>query len=231
MRMTKSHSIIAITGTTGAGKVEVGRRVAARLGCNYLDKERLMAAAELIGDSQPSLEQVQEATRVVLLGSGGHREERSDHERGEPFLLLSVDDLVYLPAQLALLRASASQGPLVVVGRAARWILANEPNLISVYLHAPLEFRAQRICKFHSIASEAVGEQLAMYCDERRTNFIRRVAGPKPQDQDSYHLCVDTSRVGIGQTAEIVLSATSESQREVQEADRNSVRVCPCPVP
>jgi hypothetical protein len=161
----------------------------------------------LLGDSPLSQEQVDEAARAVMLGSGKSRPSKPPAMRGEPFLWLSVDDIAHLTAQLALMRACAAQGPLVIVGRAARWVLGNEPNLISINLHAPLESRAHRICTLHSLESEAVGEQLATYCDERRINFIKRIAGPLNPNHEDFDLCVDTWRMGIERTVEVILVA------------------------
>lgn len=231
MMVNKGHFIIAISGTTGAGAVEVARQVATRLECNYLDKERLLAAAELIGDCHLNQERVDEAAHAAIISFGTRRAAGSPVASDEPLLSLSVDDLSHLSTQLAIIRTSATQGSLVIAGRAARWVLADEPNLLSVCLHAPLEFRAQRICTLHSISSDAVGEQLAICCDERRANFIRRVAGPILPEQDSCHLAVDTWRIGIRQTVEIVLAAAKELQGQGQNADRKSQCGCPCPVP
>ncbi len=219
MSTTKGHLIIAISGTTGAGKVEVGRHVAATLGCNYLDKGRLMAAADLVRDSQPSTKQVQDAMRAVLRGSGDDHVSGAPHVRREAFHALPVDDL---PVQMAPLRASPALGPLVVVGRAARWVLAEEPNLLSVFLHAPLEARTRQVCRAHSIKFEAAGEQVAAYCGERRTNFIKRIAGPLKPDHEDFHLCVDTWRVDLETTVEMIVAAAEDIMSSIpqREMDR-----------
>ncbi len=88
-----------------------------------------------------------------------------------------------------------------------RWVLGDEPNLLSINLHAPLESGAHRICTMHSIESEAVGEQLATYCDERRTNFIKRIVGPLNPNHEDFDLCVNTGRMGIEPTVDVLLFA------------------------
>ncbi len=100
--VSNGHLFIAISGNSGAGTVEVARQAAARQECNHLDKEQTMTAAELLGDSLLIQEQVDEAARAVMPGSGISPLSKPPAMRGEPFPLLSVDDIAHLTAQLAL---------------------------------------------------------------------------------------------------------------------------------
>ena len=53
---------------------------------------------------------------------------------------LSLDDRIFL-AQSEVIRKYAQEGPCVIVGRCADFILRDMPNLVSVFVWADVEFR------------------------------------------------------------------------------------------
>jgi cytidylate kinase len=204
---TRSGLVVAISGTTGSGARELGRTVACELSCHYLDKEILLAAAERFARIKgPWSEQDVQFLRECLVPAKPPGRPAGLKPVAGP-LLLSVDDQAYLPVQVAIIRAAAAWGPMVIVGRAGRWILRDQEPLLSIRIDAPRRARACRIRRMYSLKSEDIAERLVSYCDQRSETFIWRVAGRHVDCLSGYDLFVDTSEVGFDGALAIIRHA------------------------
>ena len=106
-------------------------------------------------------------------------------------------------AQSDFIRHIASQGPCIIVGRTADYVLRDFPGLVSVFLHAPEKACVERIMKRTPIAAE---EALSML---KRTNRLRAEFYNFYTDQTwgdaaTYHLTFDTSRIPVSDIVEII---------------------------
>ena len=205
--------IVAISGTTGSGAREVGAHVAKALSCRYLDKAIVLAVAEQMKDFAGRLGEQDERLLREAMAPQAIPKQSSQRRAVTESLMLSADDLAFLPTQMALIRAAATWGPLVIVGRAGRWILRDQPALLSVLLHAPLSVRVQRICGMYSLESEVVAEKIVGYCDDRREAFIRRVTGHQTASVE-HDVSLDTMKLGITGTLEVALLAVDHFLRQ-----------------
>ena len=119
--------------------------------------------------------------------------------------------------QKAILREAAERGPVVVVGRAAFAVLSQEPGLLSVFLHAPLDSRVKRIRRIYKLPSDEETREMVLQSDRQREHFIKAASGLDWKDPRHYHLCVDTARLGTATTIEIIYDAAMEVARELME--------------
>ena len=82
------------------------------------------------------------------------------------------------------MRNLAKEGPCIFIGRAADAVFSDFPNRVSFFVHAPLDWRVQRIMK--------------QYYSERTDNTWG--------DAKSYHMSIDSSVLGPNGTAQQILS-------------------------
>jgi len=208
----KSYLFITIGRTMGAGGSFVGRRLATRLGCRYLDRDLLIEAAGRLHQDPEALEDFDERhlsfwerTRMAYAFGA------ADSIYTPPPVM--VDDMELFETQKSILREAAEKGPAVVVGRAAFSILRGQPGLLSVFLHAPLEVRADRIQKIYKLGSLDEAREMVIQSDRQRERFIRAASGLDWRDPQNYHLCVDTARLGTAETIELIYGAAMEVAR------------------
>jgi len=208
----KAYLLIAIGRTMGAGGSFVGRRLATRLGCRYLDRELLLEAAGRLHQDPEALEDFDERhlsfwerTRMAYAFTAGE----------SPYTPppVMVDDMEVFDTQKAILREAAEKGPAVVVGRAGFAVWRSEPGLLSVYLHAPLEVRAKRIQKIYKLGSLDEAREMVVQSDRQRERFIKAASGLDWRDPENYHLCVDTARLGTAEAIELIYGAAMEVAR------------------
>ena len=88
------------------------------------------------------------------------------------------------------------KGGCVIVGRAADYILRDNPRLTSVFIHAKDDFRAQRIMEYEHISKDKALDMIAK-ADKKRASFYNFQTEKKWGQAASYNLTVDTSALGI----------------------------------
>ena len=140
----KNNLIISIGRQFGAGGRGVGKLLSEKLGIDYYDKELILLAAQEYGFDSEVLEQADEKSSTI---SGNLLQWIESIVPGE-FLAknyLSSDALFEM--QSSAIRKLAAERSCVIVGRCSDYVLRNNPNCVSIFLHSTEEDRVQRICE------------------------------------------------------------------------------------
>ena len=208
----RSFLVVTLAHQMGAGGSFVGRRLAMRLGCRYLDREILLEAARRLKRDPEALECFDERhltfwERTRMAYAFGTPE--------PPYAPppVTLDDMNLFDKEREIMREAASRGPVVIVGRAGFAVLKGEPGLLAVFLHAPMEYRIRRIQKIYHLANADEARDLILQSDRDRERFIRAAAALPWLDLSQYHLSLDTGRLGTGGAIEIVYQAAMEVAR------------------
>ena len=115
---------------------------------------------------------------------------------------LSEEGALYLTEE-RVIKDMALQGPCVIVGRCAGWILRDRDDVLRVFIHADREFRKKRAMETYGISQENAENTLKRY-DRRRSNFYHANTGMSWDDKKGYHLVLDSSAIGIDQCVKII---------------------------
>ena len=191
-------TIITIVRQFGSGGKEVGIRVSKELGIPFYDKELLQEAAKKSGLCQKIFENFDERPKSLLyaiamdaypLGFSG--------ATGE-----SLEQQVHL-AIFKTIRNIAEEGPCVIIGRCADYALAENPNLLSLFISAPLEDRIARVAKRQKVSPEEA-KSLIQKTDKRRAAYCEYYASKKWGAVDGYDFCLNSSALGLSGTVELI---------------------------
>lgn len=106
-------------------------------------------------------------------------------------------------AQFDTIKKIAEEGPCVIVGRCADYALEELDNVVSVFVHAPLDKRAARVAEYENIDLPSA-KKLAVQNDKKRASYYNYYSNKKWGDGTTYDLCVNTGKVGIYGAAEII---------------------------
>ena len=138
-------------------------------------------------------------------GSGGHEVGRElakelglkiyDKELLKLIAEESGNQQVY-QAQFDTIKKLGQTGGCVIVGRAADYILREYKNLTTVFVHASLDYRIQRVAEFEKI-TDAKAKDMILKADKKRASFYNFQTDKKWGAVSSYNLSVDTSDLGI----------------------------------
>lgn len=195
--------VIVIGRQFGSGGRSIGKKIASLLGIGYYDTEILKKAAESVGVRAEFLKDHDEKKpaslfKALLQGAYGI----ADNFHTVP---ISSERVYNIQSQI--IKDICSKGSCVIVGRNADFILRNHPHLMSVFLHAPLEHRAQQTLERKEASSLEEAMSLANQHDKRRESFYNFYTGDKKWGvANNYDLCLDTSRLDFDTVADTIIS-------------------------
>ena len=195
---------IAISRQMGSGGTYIGYLAAKELGFRYLDREILRQAANKLGIEPDMLERYDERSTSVIENiiqsfCFGTPEMPFLPPLGKP---VYNKDLFALESKI--MKEVADQCSAVIVGRGGFYILKDRPNTINIFVHAPLDYRIERIMKVQKITDKREAQKMIEESDHKRAKFIRDMVGIDRFDARNYHLCIDSSVVGFPACVEMI---------------------------
>lgn len=198
--------IITISREYGAGGRTVGRMIAERLGIPFYDKELVQQVAQESGFAAKYIEEHGEHA------PSGSRFSYAFAPQGVPGVMngLSASDYLW-NVQCDVILQLADNGPCVIVGRNADYILKDRNDVLHVYLHADIPFRASRIVQIYG-ASDRNPESVLAERDKRRRLNYQHYTGRNWGVAQNYDLCLNTGTLGLEQCADIIIHAVQNSK-------------------
>lgn len=183
--------IITISREFCTGGHHIARQLADTLGLPYYDKELITLAAKESGLSEEAVRQSENKRTGSLLYSLYSMSQE-----------LPLTDQVYL-AQSKVIRELADQGPCVIVGRCADYVLRDNPNMVTVFITADLADRIINVCKRRNCSAEEA-RKLIEDKESTRSSYYNYYSGKTWGASASYDLCVNASRLGAEGTKEFI---------------------------
>lgn len=190
----------------GSGGREVGKKLAEKLGIPFYDKELLSLAAKDSGLSESLFHNADEKPTSSLLYSlvmGNYP--MASGALG--FNEMPLNDQIFL-IQSKTVRKVADQGSCVIIGRCADYILRDDPAVLSVFIHAPLEERVKRATELYNVPADKA-EDVCLKNDKSRANFYNYYSDQKWGMCRSYELALDSSVLGIEGCVDAIINFSS----------------------
>lgn len=183
--------VIVIGRQFGAGGRHLGKQLAEALGVPYYDKELLAEAAGSLGYSQDIFQKADEKKPSIL---------RSfiSFNFGSPsasFDNYTLNDDNLYRAQSEVIRSICKKGSCVIVGRTADYVMRDHPGLLSIFIHAPEEHRAQAVIKRGEAANQAEAIEKVRKNDRTRESYYNFYTNRHWGRASNYDLTFDSSRI------------------------------------
>ncbi|MBQ9761828.1 MAG: cytidylate kinase-like family protein [Oscillospiraceae bacterium] len=196
--------IITISREFGSGGRSVGREVADRLGIPFYDKELVEQIALESGFAPTFVEE-----------NGEHSPSKSRFayafsQQTIPGIMngMSTADFLW-SIQCSVIQQLADKGPCVIVGRNADYILKDRKNVLNVFIHADIDYRAERIVRLYG-ESEKSPENRLHEKDKRRKVNYQHYTGRIWGSAKNYDLCLNSGTLGIQSCVDLIVSAATK---------------------
>jgi CMP/dCMP kinase len=199
-----NRTLVAISRQVGAGGAYVGQAVARQLGIRYVDREILQEAAKILGRDDRDLEDMEERVTSLWSRMAGVLAWGAPEAAYVPPPMPSLQEDDVFTVEAGIIRGIAAREDAVFVGRAATWVLRDQPDLVSVFLHAAESVRVERVITTYALGDARAARELVRRSDGARGRFLQSVSGRSWLDVTHYHLAVDTGKVSLDETAELV---------------------------
>ena len=203
-------TIITIGRQFGSGGKEIGIRVAKELGIPFYDKELLQEAAKKSGLCEKIFENFDERPKSLLysIAMDSYMFSLPGAGAGD-----SLEQQVYL-ATFNTIRHIAEEGPCVIIGRCADYALADNPNHLSLFIHAPIEVRVERVARRQKVSPEEA-RKLIIKTDKRRASYYEYYTSKKWGAVDSYDFCLNSNYLGLGRTVELIQTMVAHKEHPI----------------
>ena len=191
-------NIITISREFGSGGRSIGRLVAQKLGIPFYDKELVNQIALESGFAPKFVEDHGEHSPGTSLFSYAFA------PQGVPGVMngLSTADFLW-NIQCNVILQLAEKGPCVIVGRNADYILKDRKDTLNVFIHADMDFRADRIVRLYGESEKSPQNRLNEKDKRRKVNY-QHYTGRNWGEAKNYDLCLKSSTLGIETCADII---------------------------
>ncbi len=198
--------VITIGRQLGSGGREIGQKLAARLGIAFYDKELIRIASRESGLKEEFFERVDEKKHFSLFpGFLGIRASVTD----DFFSNYYLSNETLFKIQSDVMRRLAEEGSCIFVGRCADYVLKERRDLLTLFISASIDDRTRRIAASHSITESKAGEIIEK-TDRGRSAYYNYFSGKNWGAAESYHLCINSSLLGIDSTVELICRVAEE---------------------
>lgn len=202
--MTKR--IITIGRQFGSNGRELGRVLANKLGIPFYDKEILNEAAKNSGLSEQILQNFDEKPTKSFLyslvmdpynfGFAGANYQTNINQQA-------------FQATYDTIKKIAEDGPCVIVGRCADYALRHDPNLLRLFIYAPLETRIKTVMERFDISEEKAKAQIQKE-DKSRALYYNYYTSKKWGELESYDLFVNSNTMSIDKATDFIVKFIEE---------------------
>lgn len=194
--------VITIARQFGSGGKTIGQMLADELGINCYEREIIRMASDDSGISEQLFESVDERIRT-----NSFFKFREIYRGG---LILPEEDGFtsdknLFNYQAKIITQLAANQSCIIIGRCADFILRDNPNVVSVFVHAPKDF-------LHEKALERVSEHthdIDKYVErinKYRADYYKHYTGRDWYDLRNYDLVLDSSKLGFDKCVEQIKS-------------------------
>lgn len=194
--------VITIAREYGSGGRTIGEMLAKELGIHFYDKELAKLASEDSGINEALFntndEKVKASKLMQLLRP--HNSELITPDSDE---FTSEDNLFNLQAKV--IRQLAERESCVIMGRCADYVLEDYDNVLSVFVHAPHDFKMEQAGLKISLKGKEL-ERFIEKTDRQRAGYYKYHTGREWTDARNYDLCLNSARLGFEKCVEEIIS-------------------------
>lgn len=195
--------VITITRMLGSGGADIGKKLATELNILYLDREIVSEAAKELYALEEDVAELDERPTSIWQSIFEASAVINETVHIAPRFFVPTDRLVF-DSESEIIERTAKERSAVVIGRCGSHVLRNHPRHISIFLNGELAFRRNHVEKLYSLnAKDAI--KMVEKSDKIGSNYHKQFTGHELFDLRQYTICLDTSKIGIHECADIIL--------------------------
>ncbi len=195
-----SDKIILIDRKYGSGGREVGKKLAEKRNIPFYDGQMLLIAAEKYGISHNVLEEFDEKNiKSMIYMIAMNAEYNHNNSTGV------LPQQIYHAMSETILRL-ADEGPCVIIGRCADYILKGKKDYINIFIYASdMQQRIERAVTVDHVKPKDAPSYIKKR-DKQRREYYNFYADGRWGEPDNYDMCLNTSTLGYDMCVSIIES-------------------------
>lgn len=196
--------VIAIGREFGSGGREIAKKVAEKLNIKLYDKELIGLIAKESGMNEDVIHQVDETATNSFLYALSTGSFSSVPMLNGSLGALPINDQAFITCA-GIIKEIASKQSCVILGRCAESVLKGTEGLLTVFVHADIDRRIDRVCE-HEVISRNEAVSVIKRADKKRASYHNYYADTPWGSRAAYDLCIN-SKIGTDAAADIIVMA------------------------
>ena len=203
--------VVTVSRELGSGGHTISRKLAQKLNVRFSDKELIRGLEDKFHLTTSGIERlkgqkkywlsdfiqlvapVPQADLLVEQDSPFIKEFRAD---------LTTDDIH--EAEVEIIKGIAAEGPCVIAGRSAFFILQDCANKVDVIITDSMEHRIERVMRKQGLTRELAIEAIEKV-DKARDNYIQRYTGKSRYDARNYNIVLNVDNLTEDEAVDLIL--------------------------
>lgn len=204
---TNKNVIITIAREYGSGGRYVGKLLSEKLGIKLYDKKLITMVSDESGLSAAYIEENEQNISGKLLANFN----------SQYYNNLTNDDNLFI-AESNAIKEIAQNGSCIIIGRCADYILKNNENVFSIFLHNSDESKVKRAVKYYGLEEKTALKEIRKI-NKARENHYKYYTNNNWRDLSNYDLAVNVDTFGVEKTAQMIKEII-ESNKLVEYEDK-----------
>ena len=204
--------VITIARQYGSGGREIGEKVAEMLGIPIFDKQLITDAAAKGNLNEEVIKKTDESAANSLLytlAMGSNVVGTSMHFGYK----MPINDKLFI-LQSEVIKSYAKEGSCIIIGRCSDYVLREEENVFRLFIYGDLEHRKERVQSRHPELKSSQIIDVINKTDKRRASYYNFYTGNKWGRYDNYDMAINSSTLGIDETAELIAACARKLMEE-----------------
>lgn len=199
--------IITIGREYGSGGLEIGQKLAEKLGIKCYDKELINLVAEKKGFKKEILEKADEKRGSSFIEPSGGFFPGGPSKTLPAFGAFgkTMNDKVFL-MESSVIHSLAKEESCVIIGRCADVLLKDRENVLTVFIQAPKDARIKRLAERLQL-SDDMAEKEVRRIDKIRSSYYQFYTDRKWGGRDNFDLVINSAALGIDNTVDLIKTA------------------------
>lgn len=203
----KDNFVISIGREFGSGGKYIGQELAKRLNVKCYDNELLTKVSENYNIDMEMLEKVDEKQKSSFWYGFATNYVFTKNNEVSP---ISAEDNLFLKQAKVIEDLYNTGESSIMIGRCSDYILKDKKNVIKLFIYSSdMDFKVNRKKKFENL-NDASAKKKIKQIDKQRAEYYKHFTTQKWGDRDNYDLCIDTSKLGVEGTIDVLESYISK---------------------
>ena len=193
--------VITIARQYGSGGKTVGKMLADKLGIPFYNREIITMASEDSGvNAMLFSDERLKGDFLTRLRAHYHGNTPVPNDSSKSYL----KDEALFTYQVKIIRRLADQGPCVMIGRCADYVLDGTENLVRLFVYAEIEERINKVREKGYFLEEDILKNIKRIDRERR-DYYRYYTGKSWENLENYDLMINTTKLSYDDMVECVV--------------------------
>ncbi|MDR3602060.1 MAG: cytidylate kinase family protein [Desulfosporosinus sp.] len=193
--------VVTISHQLGCGGAYIGKKLSEILFVPFVDRQILKEVADFLNIPEENIKDREE--RITSFWQSFKRLEAFD----DPIVEINSE---YFPTDKELFKLEsefieqiAEKSSAIFLGRGGHYILRNHQRHFSIFLHADMKDRIQRVSELYNV-SENESKKIIEKNDRERNTYFKSLTQLEYLNLMTYDICVNTSSTGLDNAVKII---------------------------